>query len=142
MMEENKQTVEGGLPAEQGDYKVGDKHPPKEHQFKPGQSGNPKGVPPSRCNLWRHVCRFMNMTNDEVKALDEKALTKVEESALKIVESMADGETPGAEYMAKHFFDREEGRAVEHLIIGDENVMTVEECEEVQEVLRKNQELC
>lgn len=26
-------------------YKVGYKHPPKEYQFKPGQSGNPKGRP-------------------------------------------------------------------------------------------------
>lgn len=26
-----------------GDYKVGYGKPPKEHQFKPGQSGNPKG---------------------------------------------------------------------------------------------------
>ena len=32
------------------EYKVGPGHPPKEHQFKPGQSGNPKGAkrkPPS-----------------------------------------------------------------------------------------------
>ena len=27
------------------DYKVGRGKPPKEHQFKPGQSGNPKGRP-------------------------------------------------------------------------------------------------
>jgi len=26
------------------EYKVGPRHPPKEHQFKPGQSGNPKGA--------------------------------------------------------------------------------------------------
>src|SRR5262245_20673793 len=32
------------------EYKVGPRHPPKEYQFKPGQSGNPKGAkrkPPS-----------------------------------------------------------------------------------------------
>lgn len=27
------------------DYEVGYKRPPREHQFKPGQSGNPKGRP-------------------------------------------------------------------------------------------------
>jgi hypothetical protein len=32
-----------GLPAEE-EYKVGPGRPPKEHQFKPGQSGNPKGA--------------------------------------------------------------------------------------------------
>ncbi len=31
-----------------GDYEVGCGKPPKEHQFKPGQSGNPKGRPPKR----------------------------------------------------------------------------------------------
>lgn len=29
----------------QKDYEVGYKRPPREHQFKPGQSGNPKGRP-------------------------------------------------------------------------------------------------
>jgi Family of unknown function (DUF5681) len=31
-------------PAEEEKYKVGPGRPPKEHQFKPGQSGNPKGA--------------------------------------------------------------------------------------------------
>jgi hypothetical protein len=30
-------------PEDEDDYKVGPGRPPKEHQFKPGQSGNPKG---------------------------------------------------------------------------------------------------
>jgi hypothetical protein len=34
--------VPSGPPAEE--YKVGPGRPPKEHQFKPGQSGNPKGA--------------------------------------------------------------------------------------------------
>ena len=42
-MDENKKAVEGGLPALQGsteEYKVGPGNPPKEHRWKPGQSGN------------------------------------------------------------------------------------------------------
>jgi Family of unknown function (DUF5681) len=31
--------------SDENDYKVGDKHPPKDHQWKPGHSGNPKGRP-------------------------------------------------------------------------------------------------
>ena len=30
--------------ADASEYRVGPGHPPKEHQFKPGQSGNPKGT--------------------------------------------------------------------------------------------------
>jgi len=30
------------------EYKVGDKHPPKEHRFKPGEVHNPKGRPPNK----------------------------------------------------------------------------------------------
>lgn len=38
------------IPSEQGENKdlVGYKHPPKEHQFKPGQSGNPNGRIPNK----------------------------------------------------------------------------------------------
>ncbi len=35
---------------ERDEDSVGYKHPPKEHQFKPGQSGNPKGRPKKKKN--------------------------------------------------------------------------------------------
>ena len=34
--------------------------------------------------------------------------------------------------------DREEGKAVEHLVIENENTLTDEECEDIREVLLKN----
>ncbi|MHC4105687.1 MAG: hypothetical protein ACYSR9_12160 [Planctomycetota bacterium] len=35
------------LAVRQGEYKVGNKKPPKEYQFQPGETGNPKG--PRNC---------------------------------------------------------------------------------------------
>jgi hypothetical protein len=42
----NTRRVESAVTTEKADqeYKVGPGRPPKEHQFKPGQSGNPKGA--------------------------------------------------------------------------------------------------
>jgi len=42
---------------------VGPGRPPKEHQFKPGQSGNPEGPPKHRTHLWSYFCRYMAMTD-------------------------------------------------------------------------------
>lgn len=49
------------------DYEVGYGKPPKEHQFKPSQSGNPTGNTKGRTNLWLWFCKFMNMTELEIK---------------------------------------------------------------------------
>lgn len=38
-------------PKKKGDYKVGKNKPPVEHQFKPGQSGNPGGKPVGSLSL-------------------------------------------------------------------------------------------
>lgn len=58
------------LPAKQGRTPkrtdVGPGRPPVEHQFKPGQSGNPAGPPPARSNLWRWFCHWMAMTPEEL----------------------------------------------------------------------------
>jgi len=141
-MAKKKQTENVNLAVWQGDYKVGDKQPPKEHQFKLGQSGNPKGPPKRRTQLRLYFCKYMNMTDKELEKVKKKELTQSQQMALKIVENAKNGKYSGSERLARHVFDREEGRAVEHLIIGDENVMTEQECEQVREVLRKNQELC
>jgi uncharacterized protein DUF5681 len=42
------------------DYEIGYGHPPKQFQFQPGQSGNPKGRPPGRPNIKTMVERVIN----------------------------------------------------------------------------------
>ena len=38
------------MPKPNGDYPIGFDRPPKKHQFKPGQSGNPRGRPRKEIN--------------------------------------------------------------------------------------------
>lgn len=126
------------LPARQGEYEVGNKKPPKEHQFKPGQSGNPKGPPVRRTNLWVWFCKFMEMTDAQLEKLNMDKLTQAQQAALKLAENIKNGKYSGSQRLARHVFDREEGKPTEHLIIGNENALTDEECEEIREELRKN----
>jgi len=122
----------------QREYKVGNKKPPKEYQWKPGQSGNPNGPPKRRTQLWVWFCKYMDMTDAELKKLDTKELTQAQQSALKLVKNMKSGKCSGSERLARHIFDREEGKAVEHIIVGNEDELTDNECDEVREELLKN----
>ena len=126
------------LAERQGTYKVGNKKPPKEHQFKPGQSGNPKGPPKRRTNLWVWFCKYMALTDTELAKLDRDKLTQAQQAALKLVENAKDAKHSGSERLARHVFDREEGKATEHLVIENENTLTDEECEEIRQILLKN----
>ena len=126
------------LPAKQGDYAVGNKKPPKETRFNKGESGNPAGPPIRRTQLWVWFCKFMDMTDKELGRLNRKKLTQAQQTAVKLVENAKDGKYSGSERLARHVFDREEGRAVEHLIVENENTLSDEECAEIREVLAKN----
>ncbi len=60
--------------SEQGENRVGPGHPPKEHRFKPGQSGNPKGRPK---NPWREeVLRLLAMPSGEARDCYQTAILK------------------------------------------------------------------
>ena len=126
------------LAVQQGDYKVGDKKPPKEHQFQPGQSGNPNGSPKRRTNLWVWFCKYMALTDSELAKLELKEMTQAQQAALKLVQNMKKGKGSGSDRLARHVFDREEGKATEYLVIENENTLTDDECEEIRDVLLKN----
>ena len=111
------------LPAKQGDYAVGNKKPPKERQFQPGESGNPAGPPVRRTQLWVWFCKFMDMTDKELGKLNRKKLTQAQQTALKLVENAKAGKYSGSERLARYVIDRDEGKAVEHLIVENENTL-------------------
>jgi hypothetical protein len=134
----NKNAKSKKFPAKQGKFDVGYGNPPKDHQFKPGESGNPKGPPRHRTQLWTYFCWYMNMTDAELKKLDRKKLTAAQLSALKIVENAVDGEYTGSERLARHVFNREEGKPTEYLIVGDNgNALSDEQCDEIRKLLQK-----
>jgi len=107
----------------------------KECEFKPGQSGNPAGPPVRRTQLWVYFCQFMAMTDAELEKLDRKKLTQAQQTALKLVDHAKVGRYSGSERLARYAIDREEGKAVEHLVIENENTLTDSECEEIRKVL-------
>lgn len=137
-MAKTKTTNRRKIPAEQRKAKVGYKSPPEEHQFKPGESGNPEGPPVRRTNLWVWFCKYMTMTDSDLGKLDRDKLTQAQQTALQLVENAKAGKYSGSERLARHVFDREEGKAVEHLVIENENTLTDEECEQIRQELLKN----
>lgn len=108
------------------------------NRFESGVSGNPAGPPKRKTQLWVWFCKYMDMTDAELKKLDKKELTQAQQSALKLVKNMKYGKNSGSECLARHVFDREEGKAVEHLIIGNEDVLSDDECDDIREELLKN----
>lgn len=77
--------------AESEDYEVGYGKPPKQHQFKPGQSGNPKGRPKKNKNvtaLFREELeRKITVTENGVS----RKLTKREAMVRQLVNSGLNG---------------------------------------------------
>ncbi len=108
-------------------------------RFKPGQSGNPKGPPKAKTQLWRYVCLYLDMNDIKFNKLkNKKKLKQAQQAAIKIVEGFKSGKKVGNERMAKYLIDRDEGRAVETLQISSADPLTEDECEDIREILKNN----
>jgi hypothetical protein len=128
----------GNVAVNQADdgYKVGPGHPPKEHQFKPGESGNPNGQPKHRTHLWTHFCRFLAMTPQQIRRVNRAKLTLAERAALRLALAVQKGKRCNSDHLARYSIDRDEGRAVEHLVIGEGDDLTNDECDELRKLIQ------
>ena len=130
----------GNFAVQQGtteDRQVGYGNPPKEHQFKPGESGNPHGSPKHRTNLWVWFCKYMGMTDVQIGRLNTDKLTQAQQTALTLVEKVKAGEKVGSTTMARYIVDREGGKAAEHLILDSSTDLSAAECAQLRAQMRQ-----
>jgi hypothetical protein len=59
-------------------YDVGYGKPPPEHQFKPGQSGNPKGRPKGAANIYKLIAKHAAKKVTVVENGAEKKMAKID----------------------------------------------------------------
>lgn len=83
---------------------VGKGKPPVEHQFQPGQSGNPAGKKPGTIHLSTHIQNMLNDENFELKLKDGTILKEMPIKAIikTAVAKSVSGDTRAMEWLAKH----------------------------------------
>jgi Family of unknown function (DUF5681) len=117
------------------DYKVGPGRPPKQYQFKPGQSGNPKGAKRKPPSLLPDLKRLFEQALSEKVMLrqgdKERTLTMAEAGIKQLVAQFAKGdrharrdvfayaEMLGIDLIASHRTAIEEALASDHRAILD-----------------------
>lgn len=88
-------------------YEVGYKRPPREHQFKPGQSGNPKGRPKKNKTFKEEISNEL----DELIYIQEngqkKQITKRKALAKKIINEALSGKTSATKIISPLLFSEQ-----------------------------------
>lgn len=108
-------------------------------KFKKGAVANPKGPPIGKVQLWRWICEYMAMTDEQFEKLKEKkTLTQSQQSAVALVEKLKVGGTANSEVFTKYVIDREHGKAPETIRITGDDDLTDDECEEIRELLKQD----
>jgi Family of unknown function (DUF5681) len=122
-------------PASGEEYKVGPGHPPREYQFKPGQSGNPKGAKRKPPSLLPDLKRLFEQALSEKVTLKQgdkrHTLTMAEAGIKQLIAQFAKGDRHarrdvfayarmlGIDLIANHRTAIEEALAADHQAILD-----------------------
>ena len=83
------------------DYEVGYGKPPKRTQFKPGQSGNPKGRRTGSQNFKSHVCSALNERIAVTQDGRRQVVTKLKLIATQLVNSAVKGNLKSMEFLIR-----------------------------------------
>lgn len=84
-------------------YKVGHKCPPIKHQFKRGQSGNPKGRPPGALNAATILDKELKTLVTVMSNGKKQQLSKRDIMIRQLCNKAAEGNLKAMEYLQKHF---------------------------------------
>lgn len=77
-------------------YDVGHGKPPKEHQFKPGQSGNPKGRPKGPGNIYKLIAKHASKKVTVIEGGVEKKMPKMDVVISAMFNAASKGNVPAA----------------------------------------------
>jgi Family of unknown function (DUF5681) len=94
----------GGSPSSPGaSYQVGYGKPPKQHQFQPGQSGNPKGRPKGAKNTSTLLCEILDGKIDLRTGATVRKVSVREAILLRIAQSALKGDTKSAHFLLQRY---------------------------------------
>ena len=74
------------------EYKVGYKRPPREHQFKKDQSGNPSGKPKKRPDIRKNLYEDIDRAMQKRICVDGERMTKWQAFIKALVDAAANGD--------------------------------------------------
>ena len=118
---------------------VGYGKPPVEHQFAPGQSGNPAGSPRKKTQLWTYLCGWLELTPAELARVKrrEAQLTIAQRTAIKHAEQLLKKGITGTAWLAvREIWNRDEGKPTEHVRFSGEEALTPEECDQIRQAMK------
>lgn len=104
--------------SDQADDDVGFRKPPREHRFKKGVSGNPRGRPKRTRNIDTLIDRELDQPITLKEAGQELRLRKREAIVKRLVNNALKGDTRSIEYLVK--YSRENGAGDPFVVTEDD----------------------